>query len=168
MVNNQNEVTMRNLYDVVLRNEVKTQNLYDVVLRNEVKIQNLYEIVSKNEVVVKNLYEVILKIDNKLDSSVEILNNKIDDSIKASEERMRTYIQTYVEKEFDDFAIIIGKSFAGSEERMNEKFVRIETRLDRIELSTPRELEKRIMVVEEDSDLHDLYFRGFRETLKVT
>ena len=129
---------------------------------------------NQKELTLQNLYDVVIRIDNKLDSSFGILSNriqdldiKIDSSIKASEERMKTSI----DQEFDSFAIMIGKSFAGSEERMkgyvDSRFDKVETRLDRIELSTPRELEKRIMVVEEDSDLHDLYFRGFRETLKV-
>ena len=119
----------------------------------------------------------------------------VEVAIVASEERMKTYIQTYVEKEFDDFAIIINKSFMGLEERMDRRFGKIESRLDKveisigkiesrldkveisigkiesrldkIELSTPRELEKRITIVEEDSDLHDSYFRGFKKTLQV-
>ncbi len=103
---------------------------------------------NQNEVTLQSLYDLILRMDGTLSSRINALDEKTD-------------------REISDLSIMISNSFMGFEERMDKRFVKIETRLDRIELSTPRELEKRIMVVEEDSDLHDLYFRGFRETLKV-
>ncbi len=107
---------------------------------------------NQNEVTLQSLYDLILKIDGTL-------NNKMDSSVET--------LKAYIDQENNDLAVMISNSFTGFEQRMDKRFVRIEARLDKIELSTPRELEKRIMVVEEDSDSHNTYFRGFRKTLEV-